>query len=64
MRTVHENEIAGIRWIHVTGERRTVFRELGSHMSNEIRSVQAAMPETDGLRRWPRLKMVNNVSSS
>ncbi|WP_074259547.1 C45 family autoproteolytic acyltransferase/hydolase [Agromyces cerinus] len=40
--TVHENApVSGLPWIVVTGDRETVFRELGAHFAERIRDIRS-----------------------
>ncbi|MFI2351730.1 C45 family autoproteolytic acyltransferase/hydrolase [Streptomyces sp. NPDC019443] len=48
---VREQQLAGLRWLVVSGPRRAVFQALGETARADIRAVQQAMPERDGLSR-------------
>lgn len=49
---VREQQLAGLRWLVVSGPRRAAFQALGETARADVRAVQEAMPERDGLRRW------------
>lgn len=49
---VREQQLAGLRWLVVSGPRQAAFQALGETTRADIRAVQEAMPERDGLRRW------------
>ncbi|POX40332.1 hypothetical protein C3486_14040 [Streptomyces sp. Ru73] len=49
---VVERELAGLRWLVLSGERTAVFRTLGDAARADIRAVQDALPERDALRSW------------
>ncbi|WP_415855061.1 C45 family autoproteolytic acyltransferase/hydolase [Sinomonas sp. G460-2] len=49
---VVEQEIAGLRWLVLRGERLDVFAALGRAAKANIHAVQEGMPEREGLRRW------------
>ncbi|MFI9025939.1 C45 family autoproteolytic acyltransferase/hydolase [Streptomyces sp. NPDC053560] len=47
---VREQELAGLRWLVLAGERSAVFRTLGDTTRADIRAVQDALPERAALR--------------
>ncbi|MER7398260.1 C45 family peptidase [Streptomyces sp. NPDC000151] len=47
---VQEQELAGLRWLVISGDRSAVFRTLGDVTRADIRAVQEALPERDALR--------------
>ncbi|GAA0485083.1 hypothetical protein GCM10010361_57470 [Streptomyces olivaceiscleroticus] len=47
---VQEQELAGLRWLVLTGERSAVFRTLGDTTRADIHAVQDALPEREALR--------------
>ncbi|MFZ3566713.1 C45 family autoproteolytic acyltransferase/hydrolase [Streptomyces sp. BH097] len=49
--TVREQQLAGLRWLVVSGGRDDAFRALGEAARADIRAVQEAMPEREALRR-------------
>lgn len=49
---VREREFAGLRWLVVEGEREEAFRALGAAAREDVRAVQEALPEGEGLRTW------------
>ncbi|MDQ4501379.1 C45 family peptidase [Sinomonas sp. ASV322] len=49
---VVEQEIAGLRWLVLSGERLDVFAALGRAAKENIHAVQEGMPEREGLSRW------------
>ncbi|MER6421050.1 C45 family autoproteolytic acyltransferase/hydolase [Streptomyces sp. NPDC001137] len=49
---IREQELAGLRWLVVSGERTEVFRALGRAAPAEVHAVQDALPERSALRRW------------
>ncbi|MFF4806132.1 C45 family autoproteolytic acyltransferase/hydrolase [Streptomyces sp. NPDC001351] len=49
---IREQELAGLRWLVVSGERTEVFRALGRAARAEVHAVQDALPERSALHRW------------
>ncbi|MFF9482767.1 C45 family autoproteolytic acyltransferase/hydolase [Streptomyces sp. NPDC014733] len=49
---VREQELAGMRWLVVSGERDDVFRALGRVAHADVHAVQEALPERHALRGW------------
>lgn len=49
---VEERELAGLRWLVLTGARADVFHTLGQAARDDIHAVSAALPEREALRRW------------
>ncbi|MER7197851.1 hypothetical protein CG723_27950 [Streptomyces sp. CB01635] len=49
--TVREQQLAGLRWLVVSGSRDDAFRALGETARADIHAVQEAMPEREALRR-------------
>jgi hypothetical protein len=50
--SVREQQVGGLPWLVISGERLEVFQRLGEVARTSIREVQEAMPEREGLQRW------------
>jgi hypothetical protein len=50
--TVREQDLHGMRWLTVTGERREAFRALGDVAAREIRASLDGLPEVAALQRY------------
>ncbi|WBO61450.1 C45 family autoproteolytic acyltransferase/hydolase [Streptomyces camelliae] len=49
---IREQELAGLRWLVVSGERTEVFRALGQAARADVHAVQDALPERSALHGW------------